>query len=45
MFQFFDTSDLKNDEIALRLVQAKPEQPEKGYVPAYLFDICLPDGT
>ena len=45
MFQFFDTGDLKNDEIALRLAETKPAQPEKGYVPAYLFDICLPDGT
>ena len=45
MFQFFDTGDLANDEIALRLAETKPAQPEKGYVPAYLFDICLPDGT
>lgn len=42
---FFDVSDLKNDEIFLRLDRTCDAQPEKRWVPAYYFDICLVDGT
>ena len=37
---FFDTKFLRNDEIILRLVKTAPADSEKGYVPAYYFDIC-----
>ena len=42
---FYDTSDLKTEEIFLRLDRTCDAQPEKQWVPAYYFDICLPDGT
>ena len=42
---FYDTNDLKNQEIFLRLERTCEAQPEKRWVPAYYFDICLPDGT
>ena len=42
---FFDTDDLKTDEICLRLTRTSPAQSEKGWVPAYYFAICLSDGT
>ena len=42
---FFDTDFLKNDEICLQLVHASGADPVKGWVPAYYFNICLPDGT
>ena len=42
---FFDTSDLYDREIMLRLVRTVGVQPEKRWLPAYYFDICLPDGT
>ncbi len=42
---FFDTEFLKNDEIMLKLTRTADAIPEKGYVPAYHFDICLVDGT
>ena len=42
---FFDVSDLKTEEIFLRLVKTCDAQPEKQWVPAYYFDICLIDGT
>ena len=42
---FFDDSDLKTEEIFLKLVRTCDAQPEKQWVPAYYFDICLPDGT
>ena len=42
--EFFDTSDLKSDEICLRLTKTCDAQPEKRWLPAYYFDICLPDG-
>ena len=42
---FLNTEHLKNDEILLRLARTADENPEKGWVPAYYFDICLPDGT
>lgn len=42
---FFDTQDLKDGEIVLKLLRTCEAQPEKNWVPAYYFDICLPDGT
>ena len=42
---FLDTSDLKDGEIYLRLDRTCDAQPEKRWLPAYYFDICLPDGT
>ena len=42
---FYETSDLKTEEIYLRLKRTCSAVPEKQYVPAYYFDICLPDGT
>jgi len=44
-FAFLDTSFLKTDEIFLRLIKTSPAQPEKRFLPAYKFEICLPDGT
>ena len=43
--EFFPTDDLKSEEICLRLDHANGAKPEKGWVPSYYFDICLPDGT
>lgn len=42
---FFDTSDLKDQEIYLRLDKTADEDTEKGYVPAYYFTIirCADD--
>ena len=42
---FYDTDDLKDQEILLRLERTCEAQPEKRWVPMYYFDICLPDGT
>ena len=42
---FYDTADLRSGEIFLRLDRTCEAQPEKRWVPAYYFDICLPDGT
>lgn len=41
---FLDVSDLKSEEIYLRLVKTCEAQPEKQWLPAYYFDICLLDG-
>lgn len=38
---FFDTSDLKTDEIYLKLYRTDEAVPEKGWVPTYHFKICL----
>ena len=43
--EFFPADDLKTDEIILRLDRTCEAQPEKNWVPAYYFSICLPDGT
>lgn len=40
---FFDTSDLKDQEIYLRLCKTADENKEKGYVPAYYFTIVRCD--
>ena len=42
---FYDVSDLKTREIFLKLRKTCDAAPEKQWVPAYYFDICLPDGT
>ena len=42
---FFPADDLRNNEIFLRLDRTCEAQPEKNWVPAYYFSICLPDGT
>ena len=43
--EFFDTSDLRSEELLLRLDRTSQAQPEKNWVPAYYFTICLADGT
>ena len=42
---FYDVSDLRSDEIFLKLNRTCDAQPEKNWLPAYYFDICLLDGT
>ena len=42
---FYDTGDLRDGEIVLQLKETREAQPEKRWLPAYYFDICLPDGT
>ncbi|MBO4562814.1 MAG: GNAT family N-acetyltransferase [Clostridia bacterium] len=42
---FYDTDDLSDGEISLRLVRTAPERPERRWLPAYYFEICLADGT
>lgn len=42
---FFPTEDLRDGEILLQLERTCEGQPEKEWVPAYYFGICLPDGT
>lgn len=42
---FFDTNDLKDNEIYLYLTGTSKEIPKKKWVPSYSFDICLLDGT
>ena len=41
----YDTEDLRDGEILLQLERTCEAQPEKNWVPAYYFAICLPDGT
>lgn len=43
--KFFNTDYLKTDEIMLKLLRTAEGNPEKNWVPAYYFSICLPDGT
>ena len=45
MTDFIDTGFLKTDEIFLRVNRLTKADPEKGFVPAYHFEICLLDGT
>lgn len=40
---FFDTTNLKNQEIYLKLYKTADENKEKGYVPAYYFEIVRCD--
>ena len=42
---FYDTEDLRDKEILLQLERTCEAQPEKKWVPAYYFAICLQDGT
>lgn len=42
---FCDTSWLNDGEIMLKVTRTDPEIPQKQFVPAYKFDICLADGT
>lgn len=42
---FIDTKFLYDKEIYLKLVKTNEEDKEKGYVPSYIFRICLLDGT
>ena len=42
---FYDTADLTDGEIMLRLRETCDAAPEKRWVPAYKFDICRTDGT
>ena len=42
---FYDVTDLRTKEIYLKLTKTCEEQPEKRWLPAYYFDICLSDGT
>lgn len=41
---FYETADLKDQEIFLRLEKTCEEHPEKQWLPAYYFDICLLNG-
>ena len=41
---FYDTQDLRDKEIFLRLNRTCEAQPEKKWLPAYYFDICLLNG-
>ncbi|MDR1706145.1 MAG: GNAT family N-acetyltransferase [Clostridiales bacterium] len=38
---FLDTNDLRSDELFLKLERTSDADPEKGWVPAYHFKICL----
>ena len=42
---FYETNELKDKEIFLKLNRTSNEKPEKGYLPAYYFDICLAGGV
>ena len=41
---FYGTEDLRDGEIFLRLALTCDAQPEKRWLPAYYFDICLLSG-
>jgi predicted acetyltransferase len=41
---FFDTSNLKTDEIFLKLEKTVEANPVTGWLPAYHFKICLLNG-
>ena len=42
---FLDTSGLRDEAICLRLDHTSEARPDIRWLPAYYFDICLPDGT
>lgn len=42
---FYSTEDLKDGELVLKLIKTCEAQPQKGWVPAYYFEICLQEGT
>lgn len=37
--QLFDVPDLKNEDLIVRLREKRPADPERGFVPAYVFDL------
>ncbi len=39
MFQFLDVGDLRDDDIILQLMETRPADPAKGWVPYYVFHI------
>lgn len=41
---FYDTNDLKDNEIFLKLKRTCAGRPKMKWLPAYYFDICLLDG-
>lgn len=41
---FYSTEELKDEEILLKLSRTAEAQPEKRWLPAYYFDICLLNG-
>ena len=43
--EFLNTDNLKTNEICLKLDRICEANPEKQWVPAYYFNICLSDGT
>lgn len=42
---FYNTEDLKDNEIYLKLRKTCDAQPQKAWLPAYYFEICLLNGT
>jgi len=42
---FLDTRDLRSDEIFLKLIRTTIGQPDRGWLPAYHFEILSLDGT
>lgn len=42
-FKFLDPGDLSDGVILLRLAATFPADPMKGWVPYYVFHICLPE--
>lgn len=42
---FYETHDLFSNAISLKLSKTSDAQPEKNWLSAYYFDICLIDGT
>ena len=43
--EFLDTAFLRSGELRLELDSTAGADPVRDYVPAYHFNICLPDGT
>ena len=43
--QFFDTDTLRDQELFLELDHTSEARPEEQWLPAYVFRICLSDGT
>ena len=41
---FYEVDDLRDDDIFLKLIRTCDAQPEKRWLPAYYFEICLLDG-
>lgn len=41
---FYEIDDLRDEEIFLKLKSTCDANPEKEWVPAYYFDICLLNG-